>query len=109
MSTDSRTCVVANETDNTVSVFLGLGDGTLLTPFALSTGNGPVALAQGDLYQRGTSRSGGGQPVFRQRFGDFKLVKRQRDAERAAYVLSRFGIRGYRTEGACHAAPAPEP
>lgn len=41
--------VVANEGAATVSVFLGLGNGTFAAPLSLATGNSPVALAAGDV------------------------------------------------------------
>ena len=40
---------VANTTDNTVSIFLGNGDGTFATPTTVAVGNGPVALVAGDF------------------------------------------------------------
>ena len=41
--------VVANEGAATVSVFLGLGNGTFAAPLSLATGNSPLALADGDV------------------------------------------------------------
>ncbi len=47
--------VVANEGSDTVSVYLGLGDGTFLPPLSVATGNTPVALAAGDVNNDGFS------------------------------------------------------
>ena len=41
--------VAANYTTDQVFVFLGNGDGTFQTPSTISVGNGPIALAVGDL------------------------------------------------------------
>ena len=41
--------VVANHTDNTLSIFLGNGDGTFKTPTTIPTGRGPSAIATGDF------------------------------------------------------------
>jgi len=45
---------VANEGSDSVSVFLGLGNGTFLPPLNVATGNSPVALADGQLSGNGT-------------------------------------------------------
>ena len=41
--------IVANNTDNTVSVFLGNGDGTFGVKTDFTTGNGPIAVATGNF------------------------------------------------------------
>jgi tetratricopeptide (TPR) repeat protein len=41
--------VAANQTDNTISVFLGNGDGTFAARTDIPVGKGPVALATGDF------------------------------------------------------------
>jgi hypothetical protein len=41
--------VTANQQDNTVSVFLSLGNGSFTPALSLPTGNAPVALASGDF------------------------------------------------------------
>jgi hypothetical protein len=41
--------IVANNTDDTVSVFLGNGDGTFGVKTDFSTGNGPIAVATGNF------------------------------------------------------------
>jgi hypothetical protein len=41
--------VVANTSDNTLSIFLGNGDGTFAAPTTVAVGNGPVALLAGDF------------------------------------------------------------
>ncbi len=40
---------VANTTDNTISIFLGNGDGTFAAPTTVAVGNGPVAMVAGDF------------------------------------------------------------
>lgn len=45
--------IVANQTDNTVSVFLGNGDGTFASPVTYPTGTGPVWVATGDFNNDG--------------------------------------------------------
>ena len=45
--------IVANQTDNTVSVFLGNGDGTFASQVTYPTGNGPVWIATGDFNNDG--------------------------------------------------------
>ncbi len=45
--------VVANEGSDTVSVYLGLGDGTFAPPLNVATGNSPVGLADGDVTGSG--------------------------------------------------------
>jgi type II secretory pathway component GspD/PulD (secretin) len=45
--------VVVNEGSDSVSVFLGLGNGTFLPPLNIATGNSPVALAEGLLSGNG--------------------------------------------------------
>ena len=46
---------VANESSDTVSVFLGLGGGTFETPLSVATGNVPIALASGDVTGGGVA------------------------------------------------------
>ena len=41
--------IVANQSDNTISVFLGNGDGTFASPVTYPTGVGPVWIATGDF------------------------------------------------------------
>jgi hypothetical protein len=41
--------LVANNTDNTLSIFLGNGDGTFVSPATLATGVGPVWIATGNF------------------------------------------------------------
>ena len=41
--------IVANHADNTLSVFLGNGDGTFQAPTTIPTGGGPSAIATGDF------------------------------------------------------------
>ncbi len=45
--------IVANQSDNTVSVFLGNGDGTFASPVTYPTGQGPVWIATGDFDNDG--------------------------------------------------------
>jgi type II secretory pathway component GspD/PulD (secretin) len=45
--------IVANQADNTVSVFLGNGDGTFASPVTYPTGQGPVWIATGDFNNDG--------------------------------------------------------
>ncbi len=40
---------VVNAGSDSISVFLGVGDGTFLPPLNVATGNGPIALADGDV------------------------------------------------------------
>ncbi len=44
---------VVNEGSDSVSVFLGDGDGTFLPPLNIATGNSPIALAEGQLNGNG--------------------------------------------------------
>ena len=44
---------VVNEGSDSVSVFLGVGNGTFLPPLNVATGNSPVALAEGQLNGNG--------------------------------------------------------
>ena len=44
---------VVNEGSDSVSVFLGIGNGTFLPPLNVATGNGPIALAEGQLNGNG--------------------------------------------------------
>jgi type II/III secretion system protein/VCBS repeat protein len=45
--------VAANHANNTLSVFLGNGDGTFKTPVTISTGRGPSSIAAADLNADG--------------------------------------------------------
>ncbi|HTU34344.1 MAG TPA: FG-GAP-like repeat-containing protein [Candidatus Acidoferrum sp.] len=45
--------IVANYSDNTISVFLGNGDGTFASPVTYPTGIGPVWIATGDFNNDG--------------------------------------------------------
>ena len=45
--------IVANTSDNTISVFLGVGDGTFAAPVTYPTGTGPVWIATGDFNNDG--------------------------------------------------------
>lgn len=45
--------IVANHSDNTISVFLGNGDGTFASPVTYATGTGPVSIAAGDFNNDG--------------------------------------------------------
>jgi hypothetical protein len=45
--------IVANQSDNTVSVFLGNGDGTFASPVTYATGAGPAWIATGDFNNDG--------------------------------------------------------
>lgn len=45
--------IVANYSDNTISVFLGNGDGTFASPVTYPTGTGPVWIATGDFNNDG--------------------------------------------------------
>ena len=47
--------IVSNHADNTVSVFLGNGDGTFVTPVTYATGVGPSALATGVFNDTSTN------------------------------------------------------
>ena len=44
---------VANKSDDTVSIYLGNGDGSFGTPVTYATGNAPIGLAAGDLNRDG--------------------------------------------------------
>ena len=46
---------VANEGSDSISVYLGIGDGTFLPPLDVATGNSPIALASGDLNGSGST------------------------------------------------------
>lgn len=52
--------LVANNTDNTLSIFLGNGDGTFASPATLATGNGPVWIATGN-FNTDTTKPGSDQ------------------------------------------------
>ena len=45
--------IVANHSDNTISVFLGNGDGTFASPVTYPTGTGPESIATGDFNNDG--------------------------------------------------------
>ncbi len=47
--------IVTNYSDNTVSVFLGNGDGTFASPVTYATGIGPVWIATGDFNNDGNT------------------------------------------------------
>jgi len=52
--------IVANNTDNTLSVFLGNGDGTFASPTTVQTGVGPVWIATGN-FNSDTTKPGADQ------------------------------------------------
>lgn len=52
--------LVANNTDNTLSIFLGNGDGTFASPATLATGNGPIWIATGN-FNTDTTKPGADQ------------------------------------------------
>jgi Bacterial type II and III secretion system protein/FG-GAP-like repeat len=52
-NTNVEDLIVANQSDNTVSVFLGNGDGTFASPVIYPTGQGPVWIATGDFNNDG--------------------------------------------------------
>jgi type II secretory pathway component GspD/PulD (secretin) len=52
-ATQNLDLAVANQNGNTISIFLGKGDGTFTAGTPLKTGNGPVSLVAADLNDKG--------------------------------------------------------